>query len=60
MGIKDQAKAAAEATAGKLEEAYGRANDNPEAKKEGEEKQIDAAAEDQKEQAKHDIKEIPD
>ena len=44
MDIKDKVEAAKEATEGKLEEAYGRATDNPEAQKEGEAKQDKAAA----------------
>ncbi len=61
MGLEDKAKAAAKATEGKLEEAFGRANDNPEAKQEGEDKQVEAAAmEGKKEEAAHSIKEIPD
>lgn len=44
MDAKDKVKAAKEATEGKLQEAYGRATDNPEAKQEGEAKQDKAAA----------------
>lgn len=44
MDIKDKAEAAKKATEGKLEEAYGRATDNPQAQKEGEAKQEKAAA----------------
>lgn len=44
MDIKDKAEAAKKATEGKLKEAFGRANDNPELQKEGEDKQKEAAA----------------
>ena len=44
MDLKDKAEAAKKATEGKLEEAFGRATDNPDAKKEGEAKQAQAAA----------------
>ncbi len=61
MGLEDKAKAAAKATEGKIEEAFGRANDNPEAKEKGEDKQVEAAAmEGKKEEAVRDVKKIPD
>ncbi|PZO21796.1 MAG: CsbD family protein [Leptolyngbya foveolarum] len=44
MDIKDKAEAAKKATEGKLKEAFGRANDNPDLQKEGEAKQAEAAA----------------
>ncbi|CAN5718835.1 hypothetical protein BH23CYA1_BH23CYA1_16120 [soil metagenome] len=56
MSLEDKAKAAAKATEGKLKEAYGRAQDNPEAQAEGEDEQIEAAALVDKEDAKTDIK----
>ena len=56
MSLEDQAKAAAKATEGKLKEAYGRAQDTPEAKAEGEDKQVEAAALVDQEDAKTDIK----
>ncbi len=60
MSLEDKAKAAAKATEGKLKEAYGRAQDNPEAQVEGEDEQIEAAAPSEKEDAKQAIKDIPD
>ncbi len=60
MSLEDKAKAAAKATEGKLKEAYGRAQDNPEVQAEGEDEQIEAAAPSEKEDAKHAIKDIPD
>ena len=61
MGIEDKAKEFTEATEGKVKEAFGRANDNPELKEEGENKQVEAAAmEGKKEDAARDVKEIPD
>ena len=49
MDIKDKAEAAKKATEGKLEEAFGRSTDNPEAKAEGEAKQAAAKEIDAKE-----------
>ena len=61
MGIEDKAKEFTEATEGKMKEAFGRANDNPELKEEGEDKQVEAAAmEGEKEDAVRDVKKIPD
>ncbi|MGB3766315.1 MAG: hypothetical protein WA947_07130 [Phormidesmis sp.] len=44
MDIKDKAEAAKKATEGKMKEAFGRATDSPEALKEGEAEQKEAAA----------------
>lgn len=61
MGLGEKAKAAAKATEGKLEEAYGRSKDDPEAVAEGEDKQVEAAElEGKGEQATKDIKNTSD
>ncbi|MGB3293111.1 MAG: CsbD family protein [Phormidesmis sp.] len=61
MGLDDKAKAFTEATEGKIQEAFGRANDNPELKEKGEDKQVEAAAkEGEKENAVRDVEKIPD